>query len=262
MDNRRGHGQGHDADRDRHDDRRRRGQVRVQLRRPRDRVRHAEGVLADRQHPDAADKVAEQSFPDQQVQQADSDGPGSEQRQHDEQRVVGHCGDDRPGQQAHGQLVTGSLGDGRREIQRNRAERDREQHGSGEFRHHHAHPAHRRREQVDDAAVVDLSADHAGADDQRGQRQHDGEPEDAEELRRPDRAPRYDLQRHRDQQEHQRHQQEDKRALATERGAQRDPQHDRVQQAAHSPHRFFVIATPGRRTRSPATHRMAALPAD
>ena len=46
-------------------------------------------------------------------------------------------------------------------------------------------PAHRRGQQVHDAAVVDLGAEHAGADDQRGQRQHHGEPEDAEDLRRP-----------------------------------------------------------------------------
>ena len=56
-------GQRDHRDHHRHHDRGARRQVRVQGVQMRDRVRHADRVLADGQHPDAADQVAEQALP-------------------------------------------------------------------------------------------------------------------------------------------------------------------------------------------------------
>ena len=126
-----------------------------------------------------------------------------------------------------------------------------------ELGHYHRGPAHRRGQQVDDAAVVDFGAEHAGADDQRGERQQHREPERAQDVRRPrPRRRARGLEHDREQDQDRRGEREQQRSLAAQRRAQGDPRDRGVEQARHAAP--WLSWRRGRRRRFPGIHRWAA----
>ena len=206
--------------------------------------------MAHRQQLYPADEVGQQRLPDQHVEQAHGDGAGGRHGNHDEDRVVDHRAGQRPDEQGDGELAgadgdqpgvcrargrdTAAARDQGGDQLGDRGEDDGQPGRDDELRHHHRGPADRRGQQVDDAAVVDLGAEHAGADDQRGQRDQHREAERAQDVRRPGphrraRGP----QRDREQDQDHRGQREQQRPLAAQRRAQRDPRDRRVEQGGH-----------------------------
>jgi hypothetical protein len=100
----------------------------------------------------------------------------------------------------------------------------------GELGDDHVQPADRGGQQVDHAAVVDLRAEHAGADDQRGERQQDREAEVTEYGVRPGRAHgTRPTQYQRERDEDRRGDGEQHGAPAAERGADRNARDCRVE---------------------------------
>ncbi len=135
-------------------------------------------VLLDRQHPAAGQQVAQQPLPDQHVDQAEQHRPPGHQAQRQEQAR----------EYASEPTAAGRPpGRGRaaptRRSRRPRTSWTRRPSVAMTGERPPASPAmisparQRLGQDVHDRAVVDLGTEHAGADDQRDHRQHDGEPE-------------------------------------------------------------------------------------
>jgi hypothetical protein len=155
-----------------------------------DGVGDAEAVVGDGQDAGAANEVAEQALPDQHVEQAVRDRAGGQHRGQHEHRAVDHRSRQRADEQGdrepaavRGEQAGQQLGHGGEERRHDRGHR--------ELGHHDRPAADRGREQVDGAAVVDLGAEHPGADDQRGERQQHGEAEVAQHPVRPEHGLRF-----------------------------------------------------------------------
>ena len=233
----------------------------------RDRVRDPQRVLPDREQPGPGDQVAQHALPEQHVEQPHRDGPGGHHRDHDEDRVIHHRAGQRPGEHAQREPRGPPGGDEAGHQDRDRGEDHGEHAGHGVLGPDHHRPAHRRGQQVHDAAVVDLRAQDAGADDERGQREHHGQPEQAEDVHGPRGTLRVgQLQRHCDQDQDERREGEQEGALAAYRRPQGDGGDDPALESEHGwllsiREGQAVRSRPGRRRRFPATRRRAAVPA-